>query len=358
MKKQNNITKNHLKNKQDMKNIHLLHSQNNKSKLATWHYESCKTIKVGELGLQLNNNIGWTNCWSEKELYITSNEEIKEGDWFIDLQSNEIHQSHGRMNGLILIKENSPIGCNPSFCKKIIMATDTTLIADGVQAIPDEFLKWFVKNPSCECVDVKEGYFHGSGYYDANQLSEQEKVLYSLMKKYKITIPKEETKQGLEKLSYQFEKEPKQETIAYKLISEYYGQKTAKRSGIKLINHIDEGIEILKSINSSQDVIDAYCLHPILQSDEEFVKNLNFNFEGISAKVLLLTMEYRRVANSYLSKDSINSFVGFTTPEIKQMLYADKVQNEKDFALYHEGKHDRSKELREYFNNWLNILLK
>lgn len=83
-----------------------------------------------------------------------------------------------------------------------------------------------------------------------------------------------------------------------------------------------------------------------------------FNFEGILPKVLLLAMEYRRVANSYLSKDNITSFVGFTTPEIKQMLYADKVQNEKDFALYHEGKHERSKELREYFNNWLNILLK
>ncbi len=152
--------------------------------------------------------------------------------------------------------------------------------------------------------------------------------------------------------------EPKQETISYKLISEYYGQKTAKRSGVKLINHIDEGIEILKSINSSQDVIDAYCLHPMLQSDEEFVKNLNFNFEGVSPKVLLLAMEYRKVANSYLSKDDISSFVGFTCPEIKQMLYADKIQNEKDFALYHEGKHDRSKELREYFNNWINILLK
>jgi hypothetical protein len=69
-------------------------------------------------------------------------------------------------------------------------------------------------------------------------------------------------------------------------------------------------------------------------------------------------MEYRRVANSYLSKDKIENFVGFTNDKIKQMLFADKVQNEKDFALYHEGTHARSKELREYFNNWLNILLK
>lgn len=67
-------------------------------------------------------------------------------------------------------------------------------------------------------------------------------------------------------------------------------------------------------------------------------------------------MEYRRVANSFLSNSSIENFVGFTNKEIKQMLYADKVQNEKDFALYHEGNHERSKELRNYFNTWLDIL--
>jgi (p)ppGpp synthase/HD superfamily hydrolase len=59
---------------------------------------------------------------------------------------------------------------------------------------------------------------------------------------------------------------------AYKIISDYYGESTTKRSGVKLINHIDEGIEILKSIGADDDTIDAYCLHPILQSDEEFNK--------------------------------------------------------------------------------------
>ena len=40
------------------------------------------------------------------------------------------------------------------------------------------------------------------------------------------------------------------------------------------------------------------------------------------------------------------------------MLYADKIQNEKDFKIYHEVTHERSKELREYFDNWINKLLK
>lgn len=146
-------------------------------------------------------------------------------------------------------------------------------------------------------------------------------------------------------------------TNAYKLISEYYGTQKTKRSGVLLINHIDEGIEILKTIGADQITIDAYCLHPILQSDEAFNLNYEMRFDNIPTASIILAVEYRHVANSYLSKDTIDKFIGFTNYRIKQMLYADKVQNEKDFTLYHEGKHERSKELREYFNNWLNILL-
>jgi hypothetical protein len=98
---------------------------------------------------------------------------------------------------------------------------------------------------------------------------------------------------------------------AYKLISDYYGDKTTERSGVKLINHIDEGIIILKSIGADDETIDAYCLHPILQSDESFNENYTLNFEGISTTSLLLAMEYRRVANSYLSTNKIEDFVGF-----------------------------------------------
>jgi pheromone shutdown protein TraB len=149
-------------------------------------------------------------------------------------------------------------------------------------------------------------------------------------------------------------------SAAYKLILSYYEDRVTERSGVKLINHINEGIDILKSIGADQITIDAYCLHPILQSDDSFNKNYAREslFEGISIPSLLLAMEYRRVANSYLSKNKIEDFVGFTNFRIKQMLYADKIQNEKDFAIYHEGSHPRSKELREYFDNWIKVLLK
>jgi hypothetical protein len=35
------------------------------------------------------------------------------------------------------------------------------------------------------------------------------------------------------------------------------------------------------------------------------------------------------------------------------MLIADKIQNRKDFELYHKDIHERSDELKQYFFNWL-----
>ena len=164
-----------------MKNIHIIPTQNNKSKLAIYHYEGSKNIRVGEIGLQVNNNIGWTHCWSERELYITSEEEIKEGDWCLDTLNLILFVSDGRVN----VHQNTD--------KKIILTTDPRLINDKVQAISDEFLEWFVKNPSCEEIEVESFCKNGDncsskGAYDKQHLCDVG---------YKIIIPKEEPKQEL-----------------------------------------------------------------------------------------------------------------------------------------------------------------
>ena len=73
--------------------------------------------------------------------------------------------------------------------KKIIITTDQDLIKDGVQAIDDEFLEWFVKNPSCESVDIGTSLLNGKdgyGYYGKYKIIilkyDKMKVLYEYSK--------------------------------------------------------------------------------------------------------------------------------------------------------------------------------
>lgn len=81
--------------------------------------------------------------------------------------------------------------------KKIILTTDQDLIKDGVQPIPDEFLEWFVKNPSCEFVQTDKilQTRHGVNWYDLpNQKTGNEADgIYRFY--YKIIIPKQESNQ-------------------------------------------------------------------------------------------------------------------------------------------------------------------
>jgi len=78
-------------------------------------------------------------------IYITSDEEITE------FQNNIWVYNNGKVwlwqNTMALISNNKP--------RKIILTTDQDLIKDGVQSIDDTFLEWFVKNPSCEEVEVE-----------------------------------------------------------------------------------------------------------------------------------------------------------------------------------------------------------
>jgi hypothetical protein len=83
------------------------------------------------------------------------------------------------------------------FCRKIILTTDQDLIKDGVQAIDDEFLEWFVKNPSCESVEIKE-----KQHFEADK-SKRINPLNGVYYSYKIIIPQEEPKQEtLEEAAY------------------------------------------------------------------------------------------------------------------------------------------------------------
>ena len=94
-----------------------------------------------------------------KELFITSDEEIKGGDWTFD-GVNLYKWTKDDFEDCLY----NPGAKNYKGCKKVILTTDQDLIEDGVQAIDDEFLEWFVKNPSCEFLEVQKFFGFAENY--------------------------------------------------------------------------------------------------------------------------------------------------------------------------------------------------
>jgi hypothetical protein len=147
------------------------------------------------------------------------------------------------------------------------------------------------------------------------------------------------------------------ESEEYRKIQKVYGDAKAKRSDVHLINHIDEGLYILNLIGASEVAKRAYCLHPIVQGDKD-LKNYLYDLP-FHPVVCMTAVEYRSVANEYLSLKDIATIKDIRLSPLKDvndMLIADKMQNRKDFDLYHNGTHDRSSELNKYFDNWFKRL--
>jgi hypothetical protein len=162
-----------------MKNIHVL-STDKPSRLYLTTHEY-----IFEKGYALS-----TDECQNKNIYITDDSEIKEGDWYLV----ELFKITGESDGFHIEKctKLDDVWCNnfdvistrhKDNCKKIILTTDQDLIKDGVQPIDDEFLEWFVKNPSCEEVQVDK--FISGRYFVTNPI-----------------IPKEEPKQEQDKNKY------------------------------------------------------------------------------------------------------------------------------------------------------------
>jgi hypothetical protein len=108
-----------------------------------------------------------------QHIYITDNSDIKDC-WVLNIHINELYFLKGYY------------GIQP-IAKKIILTTDPYLISDGIQAIDEDFLQWFVKNPSCEYVEVKKGKLQTN--------DDGQKYGFPDMSLYEIIIPQEEPKQ-------------------------------------------------------------------------------------------------------------------------------------------------------------------
>lgn len=152
----------------------------------------------------------------------------------------------------------------------------------------------------------------------------------------------------------------------FDMIKKHYGNQKAERSGVPLINHIREGLGILNRLGANQETKAAFCLHPLLQSPEDYELNRDDIMRDPKVGVLSFAhaLAYRNAANAYLCREQTDGWtqldianaVGHMHHDIKLMLIADKEQNQKDFLLYHYGTHNRSDQLLQYFHNWLEFL--
>ena len=148
-------------------------------------------------------------------------------------------------------------------------------------------------------------------------------------------------------------------SIEYAAIRRAYEGRHARRSGVPYMQHIDEGLAILAAEGADDETQRAFALHPLFQLDDD----LAGSFEHLgsvtdSPRVLVLAMEYRRAANQYLSPAQAPPAVLDLgpLPQIALMLRADKIQNYKDFLLYHRDTHPRAAELHAYFQTWFTRL--
>lgn len=151
---------------------------------------------------------------------------------------------------------------------------------------------------------------------------------------------------------------------AYPLIAAHYGDRRATRSQQPLIKHIHEGVLLLQDLQATERAQNAFCLHPLFQGDRDLEQTYRTWQDHCDAwthdpAAILLVMEYRRVANAYLSHRTITAAADIELSplgEVNQMLVADKIQNRRDFEAFHRGTHPRSEALERYFHLWFERL--
>ena len=146
----------------------------------------------------------------------------------------------------------------------------------------------------------------------------------------------------------------------YRAVSFYYGDKCAERSGVPLMAHIEEGCAMLTAWDRPLSTVRAFCIHPLVQAGDT----------GLIAtsEAMPLAQEYARIADKYLCRPdtdritNVNSptvlkaYLGDMSKECAWMLLADKLQNQKDFRIYHWFSHNRRVELDKYFDLWIRTL--
>ena len=75
-----------------------------------------------------------------RAIYITSDEEIKVGDWWLNLKTNDVDKCTHKSEVLLYNSEKY------EYIKKIILTTDQDLIDDGIEQISEDTLLKIVEH--------------------------------------------------------------------------------------------------------------------------------------------------------------------------------------------------------------------
>jgi len=264
-----------------MKNIHIIPT------------DKPSRLTIIENKLLLSHAVNWESKpvdWEQgdgvnQNIYITSNEEIKEGDWFI--ANNGVHKCIRVDNNtscpfITLNSKKEEIGHFKTWRTRIILTTDKNLIKDGVQAINDEFLEWFVKNPSCESVEIR--------------------YTVDFNSKAVIIIPKEEPKQTVQEYEQQG-------------LEKYSHELKSKQDYKKMSKKFTETLTIIPD-----DVLIKYTQQETLEeAAKDYIENtMRFSFNSMETKTqanrMLKCVEFgakwqqEQYKNKYSEEDLRNAY--------------------------------------------------
>jgi hypothetical protein len=189
-------------------------------------------------------DIGQIDWKKHQNLFITSDEEIKMGDYYYNQRLNQVFQA---------IRKSGYNTVDREF--KIILTTDQDLIKDGVHAIDDEFLEWFVQNSSCDFVEVIKGIsYRLDEFYDSYKIIIPKKNFYCGDKFDYDEQCLEQCETCVDKKGVDYGYLPKEES---KLIECYFTPKKDTSSATicdncgeeKFLHNIGEGVKISNYIN-------------------------------------------------------------------------------------------------------------
>ena len=147
----------------------------------------------------------------------------------------------------------------------------------------------------------------------------------------------------------------------YRLIKEHYGV-SKSNFDVPLIQVVDDGLVLLAAMSAPAAVKGAWCLHPLLQSEEALEQSIRFplRIRGASPMAILFAMDFRLRIGSYPLQNPVvyTDYRGRLIPEVKMMLIAQKVQGRSAFLRRKDDYLPPSErgEMDLYYRNWLDYL--